>query len=386
MNRSLFANIALIISGIFIASNLYTMIPLQKLLSDSYHIPVEYSSLASFCFIIFYSFGLLFFGILADRMEERSIIVYGMLTVSLLTLTLTIASNFVLFLGIRSLQGFAASTFAPAAFSYVFRFFDLKTRTIAIALINTGFLFAGIFGQMISAYLAFQYTFHAVFYGFSLFYFICFLYLWITLKKGHKPRVEQHNLLTHILTLIRYSPLQKLYGISFFLLFTVMLFYGGFEVYMIHSEGEMSLSLQMFRFIGLIGITPAFFARPLQRTWGAHRVLRYSLLLMSAGLLPSFLFFDERSLIISSIALIASTSLTIPMVILLVGQYGTDARGRAIALYSFTLLAGAGIGSLLSAVIPFPIILIGCAVLYTILANLSHSIQKQEESGGMTIH
>lgn len=383
MNRPLYATITLIMSGIFIASNLYTMIPLQKLITDTYDTTAQSSSLASFCFIMFYAAGLFVFGIWSDLADEKNILVYGMVSVSILTFLISFAGNYILFLVLRSLQGFAAAAFPPAAFSYVFRLFDVRTRTISIALINTGFLFAGIFGQVLSAFLAFRFSFEAVFYGFSLFYFICFLSLQAALTNVRKQTVRERKILTPILTCIRFPPLQKLYAISFFLLFTVLLFYGGIEMYVIQSDHHFSLSLQTFRLTGLLGMIPAFFTHVLQKKFGAFHLLTFSLVLMTIGLIPSSLSLNEASLIFSSIALIASTSLSIPMVILLVGEYGEKFRGRAISLYSFTLLAGAGAGSLLAAIIPFPLILIGSSVLFGGLTFLSIVMHRQELSGSV---
>src|SRR5690606_40453359 len=45
------------------------------------------------------------------------------------------------------------SSFAPVTFLYVFELFNGKERTMWLALINTGFLTAGILGQLAASFL-----------------------------------------------------------------------------------------------------------------------------------------------------------------------------------------------------------------------------------------
>ncbi|GAA0491471.1 MFS transporter [Salinibacillus aidingensis] len=372
------AGTVLIVAGIFIASNLYTMLPIQAYLADTYFISLEATSMASFCFIFFYAWGLLTFGILADRYDEKKILTYGMLILSILTLIIPFAPTYSFFLAARALQGILAASFAPAAFSYVFRNFEGKTQTISIALINTGFLFAGIFGQILSAFFVFSFSFHTLFYAFSGIYFTCFILLLITLKYSKKRKSGRNHLLLHIVTLIRHQTLRKLYFTTFFLLFTVMLFYGGFEIFLATGNETFPFSLQTFRFIGLIGIIPAFFASRLEVRFGPVSVLVTNLLLMSAGFLFPIFYLHEWTLIIASICMIGSTSLTIPMVILLVGRFAGEAKGRAISLYSFTLLTGASIGSVCAAFIPFQEMILGIVTVFAGLAFITHTLKKDQ--------
>ncbi|MRG87031.1 MFS transporter [Salinibacillus xinjiangensis] len=373
------ASMILIVAGIFIASNLYTMLPIQTVLTEKYMISLEAASMASFCFIISYAFGLLSFGILTDRFEEKHILIYGMLALSIMTLWIPFANNYLTFLIGRSIQGFLAASFAPAAFSYIFHHFHGKTQTISIAMINTGFLFAGIFGQMLSAALVFSFSFHSLFYAFSGFYFIFFILLIVTLEYSKKTNIITTKLLRHIVTLIRFTPLQKLYITAFFLLFTVMLFYGGFEILLAKENQSFPFSHQTFRLIGLIGIVPAFFASQLESRFGPIQVLSGSLVLMSIGFIFPIVTLNEWTLIMASICMIGSTSLTIPMVVLLVGRYGHESKGRAISLYSFTLLTGASVGSICAALIPFTYILIGIVFLFIGLVLMSRSLQKEKD-------
>jgi MFS transporter, YNFM family, putative membrane transport protein len=371
------ASAVLIVAGIFIASNIYTMLPIQELLVEEFQINLSQTALASFSFIVFYAFGLLIFGMLSDRFGERPILLYGMLSLSILTFLLSFVNHYFIFIAGRAFQGFLAASFAPPAFSYIFRYFHGKTQTISIALINTGFLFAGIFGQILSAYFVFSYSFQTLFYAFSCFYFICFVLLFFALVTNREEGSSSNKQLTSIVSLIRHPPLLKLYITAFFLLFAVMLFYSGFELYLLKSKVEFPLSLQGFRIAGLIGILPAFFANQLVNRFDAKHILIASLLVMTIGFAVSVPVINEWTIMASSILMIASTSLTIPMVIILVGRFSTAKnRGRAISIYSFMLLMGASLGSLLAVVVSLSSILFGVGVLFVGLAVMISRLSK----------
>ncbi|KGX92784.1 hypothetical protein N781_15030 [Pontibacillus halophilus JSM 076056 = DSM 19796] len=352
MNRSHLAACALIVTGIFIASNLYLMIPHVDYLSETYNVTKTTASLASSLFIFPYAIGLFCFGLLADRLPHRLILLTGILGLVCLTFVIGTVDNFGLFLLLRVLQGLLAACFAPTSFAYTFLHYDGKEQAFVIAIINTGFLFAGIFGQMYADAVFTWFNFSAIFYGCSLCYLLCWIGLASSLAKPRDASVTKPVPIRSIVSFFRFSPLQKLYVTAFFLLLTVIAFYGSLELYLSTHPSFLPYSLQTFRLIGLLGIIPSFFAGPLVEKWGARPLLVSMLLLMSVGFLLPSIAFHPWTLLLASIAMIASTSLTIPMVIMLIGFYGNRARATAISMYSFILLTGASAGSILATFIP----------------------------------
>ncbi|KGP72143.1 MFS transporter [Pontibacillus yanchengensis] len=377
MHRQTWMALALVITGIFIASNLYTMLPLQPQLAEHFDISITTASLASTFFIFPYALGLFFFGILADQIPHKRLLVFGMISLVIISMLIGYAPTFWVFLGMRAIQGVMAASFAPTAFAYTFEHFQGQQQAFVIAMINTGFLFAGIFGQILSVALTdVGDSYKAVFFGFSFIYFLCFLAMSISLYTSTKKKKKIVFALSPILSFFQCRPLQKLYAIAFFLLMAVMLFYGSFELYMYEVSMSIPFSLQTFRFIGLAGIIPAFFAGPLQKRFGARLVLCLFLMLMTLGISIPLFTINIWTLLVASILLIASTTLTIPMVILLIGQFASHARASAVSIYSFTLLTGASIGSIVAAWVPFETVLVIVALLFASLSLLSLTIQK----------
>ncbi|PKR84432.1 hypothetical protein CWO92_13655 [Heyndrickxia camelliae] len=89
----------------------------------------------------------------------------------------TYLSHFLFFFFIKLLyfdiaQGYILGSFAPTAYAYCFDVLEDKRRTLVIAVINMGFLMAGIIGQIISSNLASTFDWKAVFYFFSCVYLL----------------------------------------------------------------------------------------------------------------------------------------------------------------------------------------------------------------------
>ncbi|MCT2535602.1 MFS transporter [Aquibacillus koreensis] len=376
MKQSYTASV-LIYCSVFIASSIYVMIPLQPRLAEVFNVSLGFISLSSTLFVFPYALGLLLFGMLADRFSLRSILLVGMAFLTLFTGLLALSESVYSLLTLRILQGIFAASFAPVTFSYCFRHFNGPMQAFAIAMINTGFLFAGVFGQMISAFFSNLFTYNGMFAAFFFFYLSCFIGLFITLQPSKtKQSYPLRELFYTILSCFKNQSLQKLYSITFFLLLTIMLFYGSFEIYLFNQWTDFPFSLQLFRLISLIGIIPAFFASSLIAHFSAIRVLRFSLILMMIGFMAPIISLTVPSLMIASIMMIASTSLSIPMVVLLVGAVAKARKSTAVAVYSFVLLIGASIGSILASLISFSFVIIMIPLTFGVLVFVTHLISE----------
>lgn len=377
MLRSFFSGLFLVISAIVVATQMYNFIPLQSFISQTYDISISKASLTSASFLFPYAVGLLFFGNLVDRKSSRGVLLIGLFLLGGITILLGTVHSFPILILLRVVQGFLASTFAPAAFSYTFSNFH-KKRAFIIAMINTGFLIAGIIGQWVSAWLTFSYSIQTMFWSFALAFFLCNIVLSLTLSSPKKIELR-HRSTTTILAFFRHPALQKLYFLTGFLLLTVMLFYGALDLYLQKQTLSNTLSLQEIRAWSLIGILPAFFIPSLEKRIGSIQLLSFSCCLMMLGFLCSVIYPIVPTLFVTSIFMIASISIAIPMVVLLVGQIASPARATGISIYSFLLLSGAGIGSMLAPLLSMHSILMAEALLFGFFTLFIYTLSKQKE-------
>ncbi len=353
MNRLTLVAILLIISGICIASNIYTLIPIYPDVATTIHISISQAGVGSSIFTFCYAFGLLAFGPMSELYGRKRIIVIGLLLSSVTTLFVAFSFNsWSLFIS-RGVQGFVLGSFAPVAFAYTFELFTEKTRILVLALINSGFLMAGILGQLASSIISTYLGWQAVFILFASCYFLIFLLsakiLPVIPKASHH---QSHKLIMDFILLLKNPQLLRCYAITFTLLLSFITFYESLS----RTYDEDTLSL--IRALGLTGTFLSVFSGKMIQSYGAKFCLLISCFIGIISLTMLLLFHrDPILLALISIPFVSSISLLIPIVITIIGTIATKARGAATSFYSFILLFGASFGPILASLGSLPFVL-----------------------------
>ncbi|MGA9227201.1 MAG: MFS transporter, partial [Mesobacillus sp.] len=342
-------SILLTLSAIMVASNIYTLIPIYSILADNLAIEESHVVLAGGLFTFFYACGLLSFGPVSDFTGRRKILVYGLLASALTTLAVGFSTGSFSLWVTRSLQGLTLATFASVAFAYTYDVFTFRQRTILVVLINTGFLIAGIFGQVASAFLASLYSWNSVYIFFSGVYFILFVIAFFLLKESPRPEVESRPLWSVFFNLLSDSRLMKCYIITFSLLFSIIAFYDSIGRYFVGPPSD----LLMIRLVGLIGASLSLFTGKMMDRWGELRTLIVGLAIGATSAFLLLFLHSTLHLVVFSIFFVSSISLVIPTAITLIGFYGSRQRAKALSLYSFILLSGASLAPPVAALLSF---------------------------------
>jgi MFS transporter, YNFM family, putative membrane transport protein len=367
------ASLLLTLCAIMVASNIYTLIPIYSVLADDLLIAESHVVLAGGLFTFFYACGLLSFGPLSDFTGRRKILVFGLLASAMTTMAVGFSAGSLSLWLARSLQGITLATFASVAFAYSYDVFNFRQRTILVVLINTGFLIAGIFGQVASAFLADAFSWNSVFYFFSTVYFILFAAAFFLLKESPPQMIESKPLWKIFFQLLKEPVLMKCYMITFSLLFAIIAFYDAIGRFFDGPESD----LLMIRLVGLIGACLSLFTGKLIDRWGELRTLMFGLAIGSASAFLLLFFQTTGALIIFSIFFVSSISLVIPTVITLIGFYGSSQRAKALSLYSFILLTGASLAPPLAALLPFNGVMILLSSLFFFNISLCILMQKK---------
>ncbi|OIU72559.1 MFS transporter [Rossellomorea aquimaris] len=380
-------SILLVSMGIMVACNIYTFIPIYGEIASSLGIPSEAVVVAGSSFTFFYACGLLTFANIADRFGKKEILIFGML-VSALSTALVMFSFDSWSLSItRGLQGFCLGSFAPVAFSYTYDLFGGKSRTLLLALINSGFLFAGILGQLLSEGITKISHWTAVFIFFSIMY----LFLFLTGKKilpGTPVSADNSDSQPAVIffRLLQNKKLLMLYVIVFTLLSSFVVYYDSLTRFL---SGKDDLLLQT-RLTGLIGVSLSLYTGRLLEKLGAYKTLFIGFTLAILSFVISFIsVYTVHPLILmtSSILFVSSISLLIPTVITLIGDISKGERSQALSLYSFILLGGTSLAplaamklgyaqSLILLVVCFTVnILLGCLLSFRSSGDLEDGLQ-----------
>jgi len=182
----------LVICALSVVSLLYLPVPILGLLAESYDV-------TGFA----YAVGFLIFGALSDRLGRKTVLVYGLIALTLVTLCLAFVSNWQIFISLRICQGLAAATFPPVALAYLSEHGTSAQKMQAIAWMSTAFLAAGILGQIYAMQIAMPLGLGWALSGLAIIYVLTALRLgFIANKKtGREHRHLAQSLQTHLFSI-----------------------------------------------------------------------------------------------------------------------------------------------------------------------------------------
>lgn len=336
--------------GLVIVSSLYVTIPLVSVFTDAFDVTAAQASWTSSAFSFFYALGFLFFGPLSERFGRKQIILSGLIILTIISPILGFLDSLPALIVLRGLQGIAAATFAPAALAYVVETFPFKKRVTAIGFVSTGFLMAGIVGQVFSSFISQQLGWNSVFYYFGVIYFMTTILVALLIPKVAIQNKDSNLLETfkQMGVVLTNKSLIYCYIITVTLLLSFVGMYTTLGNYLSLELNLENQQILYIRSVGIIGMLLSPFAGRLVEKFGIHYVLRGGITLAFTGLAVLGISANLLFLIIMSVIFVAGISLTVPTLISLVGQLGGQAQGIAVTLYTFILFIGATLGPIVA--------------------------------------
>lgn len=333
--------------GLVVLSSLYIMLPLLSIFSDAFQVEPGQAAWTSSSFSLCYAIGLLFSGTLSERYGRKQVIIYGLCALALVTLLTGLANSLVFVIILRGIQGSAASTFAPAALAYIAERFPVEKRVTAIGFVASGFLMAGIAGQVLSSLVSQAFDWNSVFFILGAVYFVTALLaaLFIPKEKGVSQTSTIADSFRKMARLLQKRSLIFCYIITFMLLFTFVGMYTALGSFLSGSVfGLNSQEILYIRSVGIIGMLFSPFAGRFVSAFGIANVLRTGLLAAVLGLTMLGFGSNLAFLVVMTVVFVAGIAITVPTLISLVGMLGGKERGAAVTLYMFILFIGASIG------------------------------------------
>lgn len=338
-------------SAVAVMSSLYVTIPLVPLFADVFGKTLAEAAIPGSIFSLGFAAGCLVYGGLSDRFGRKQIIVTGLFALTIISLCLGFTSQYPLLITLRLLQGLAAATFSPVALAYAVDMFPSEKRVTAIGFISTGFLVAGIAGQVFSIVISEHMGWNMVFRVLGVLYAITFLIVTFFLPKAPTPQrgVRIWASFSQLGTVLRSYPLWLSYTVAFVLLMSFVSMYTALGSYLSGPEfGLTSKQMLYVRSAGIVGMLLSPFAGKLARKFGVHLVLRTALMLSILSLVLMGLTHSLMAMLVLSVCFVSGIALSVPSLIALVGQLGGSARAIAVSLYTFILFAGTSLAPVLS--------------------------------------
>jgi predicted MFS family arabinose efflux permease len=360
-----------------VVSNTYTMIPINKDLSEAFHVPEIKAAWASSVFSITYAAGFLVFGPLSERYGKKQVLAAGLAVLAACTFICGLVHSFGLLLSFRAVQGFFTAAFGPVALAYVFEIYPTEKRATTIAMITTGFLTSGIIGQVASSWITRSLGWPYVFFVFAITYLLSFLLAWriLPLTPVQAPDTSLLTILKQTLGLLRRPDLVTCFVITFTLLLSFTGMYASLGQYLVSQFGLRADQLLGIRSVGILGTLLSPLAGKLIARFGLKKVLTGALFIACGGLLLEWSMSTLALVTAASVIFVAGISLVNPTMINIVGILGGRASGGAVVMYSFILYIGASAGPMFAQLAKFGTVILILAGLLSVSMILSLSIK-----------
>ncbi|UTB32910.1 MAG: MFS transporter [Methanobacterium sp. ERen5] len=337
--------------GLIVMSSMYLTIPLISLFSSTFEVSSGVAAWTSSIFCIFFAVGCLVYGPMSDRYGRKKIILIGMAMLTVVTPLVGLFDNIYWILTMRALQGAVAASFSPVALAYIPEMFPDNKKLTATGFLVTGFLMAGIVGQVISGlinqYLAWNY----VFYIMGLTYLVTLVLVLFLLPKDNLPRLKTNIIETveNMASLLKIKPLILCFAVDVMFLMSMMCMYASLGYYLIEPQfGLNSQEILYVRAAGIFGIIFATTSGLFVKKFGIFNVLIGGLLIAAISLTSIAFVNSIQILVLLSVVFVAGIAVTAPALITIIGQVGGQSRGAALSLHTVILFIGAGIGPILA--------------------------------------
>ncbi|WCH46790.1 MFS transporter [Lysinibacillus sp. OF-1] len=338
-------------TGMVVMSSLYLTIPLISLFSDYFHISLSKAGFTSSVFSLGFALGCFFYGAISEKYGRKNVIVFGLFSLSVITLLLGLVNDFSFILLMRGLQGLAAATFSPVALAYTLEVFPNDRKVGTVGFISTGFLVAGIVGQVFSGYVSEHSHWHVIFYVLAVVYAMtALLVVWI-LPKGivHNETKNIWAPLKRIGSIFTNRNLIFSYIIAFVLLMSFVSMYIILGAYLTSdSFGMKSQNLIYIRAFGIVGMVMSPFAGKLAKRFNELFVLKMALSFSIIALIMMSFLSTIAGLTIVSILFVSGIALAVPSLVTIVSQLGWNMGGIAISMYTVILFAGTSVAPFIS--------------------------------------
>ena len=343
--------LVLLWSAIVVMSSLYVTIPLISYFSNHFSVNSSISVWTSSIFSITFAIGSLFYGPLSNKYGKKKVILIGLIFLTIFSFLTGISDNIYMIIICRAFQGLAAATFSPVALSYIMEFFPTNKKVLALGFISTGFLIAGIVGQVFSKYVAFNFRWNYVFLILSLIYIITIILVTLFVPSFPATKADL-SILTSIKSLanpLKIVNLRFIYVVSFVSLLSFVSMYAVLNSYLTTNKFNLcNNDILYINALGILGMLFSPISSNLIKRFSILSVLRISLLISVISLVFIGFINNVILLIIVSIIFVLGISLAVPALIALIGVASGKDKGSAVSLHTFILFIGTSVGPILT--------------------------------------
>ncbi|MBO1212366.1 MFS transporter [Staphylococcus nepalensis] len=280
--------VALFISGFTIFSILYSVQPLIPHFTKSFNVSETMASLALSSATLTLAFAMLFFGAISEVLGRKPIMIFSVLSVSILALIQPFLTDFNTFLIVRLMQGICLAGLPSIAMAYIGEEISPHNLPEAMGIYISGNAFGGAFGRIFTGFISSIYGYQVglITIGIiSVIAAIVFTFLLPNSQHFEKQRFSVKALLISYAQHLKNVRLLKPFMVGFLLLgcniaaFNYIGFVLADEPYRLH-DSLISFIYLLF----LIGMISSILNAKLRSKLGTLNALKFSILLLIVGI------------------------------------------------------------------------------------------------------
>ena len=356
---------ALVITALFVLTQLYSAIPLIGSVSTDLGGNATFALSTSFS--LCYALGFLIWGPIADHYGRRACLLTGMALLTVATLSCAVTTSLSALAVARCIQGITAASFSPIALAYLSDSTPPAWRGTAIGAMSTAFLVAGIFGQVTAQAITERWGWHWVFGASALVLFICAGAIAV-LMRDRTTRTPYSSLIdqfTRVGALLTTPTILLLCSAHITLLLVFVAMYTALGPHLV-SLGYSPSDVLILRLVGLPGMFAALAGGKLSQRFSTITLARAGFLLGVVGLiLEACMHTSTTGIGAASLVCVTGVAVAVATMITLFGQVAAPNRATGMAINGLVLFLGASIGPLLGAAgLSFSALLLVLAALY----------------------
>lgn len=280
--------IALFISGFTIFSILYSVQPLIPHFTKSFNVSETVASLALSVTTLTLALAMLFFGAISEVIGRKPIMIFSVISVSLLALLQSFITDFNVFLIIRFIQGICLAGLPSIAMAYIGEEVSARSLPAAMGIYISGNAFGGAFGRIFTGIISSIYGYQIGLLSIgiiSVIAAILFSFLLPTSQHFEKQRFSITKLLKSYSQHLKNVRLLKPFMVGFLLLgcniaaFNYISFVLASKPYQLHDT-----IISFIYLLFLIGMLSSILNAKLRRALGTLNALKFSILLLIVGI------------------------------------------------------------------------------------------------------
>ena len=347
---------ALVITALFVLTQLYSAIPLIGPVSTDLGRNATFALSTSFS--LCYALGFLIWGPIADHYGRRTCLLIGMTLLTVATLSCAVTTSLGALAVARCIQGITAASFSPIALAYLSDSTPPAWRGTAIGAMSTAFL-----AQAITE----RWGWHWVFGASALVLFICAGAIAV-LMRDRTTRTPYSSLIdqfTRVGALLTTPTILLLCSAHITLLLVFVAMYTALGPHLV-SLGYSPSDVLILRLVGLPGMFAALAVGKLSQRFSTITLARAGFLLGAVGLiLEACMHTSTTGIGAASLVCVTGVAVAVATMITLFGQVAAPNRATGMAINGLVLFLGASIGPLLGAAgLSFSALLLVLAALY----------------------